>query len=155
MKSSNKPLRIALACDHRGFVLKEKIKKRLEKKKYKVLDFGTHSRGPVDYPQFILKAAEALREGKADRAIGVCYTGIGSSIVANKVKGVRAALVRSVREAKLTRAHNDSNMLILGAGFLRSAGVIPIVEAWLNTPFEGGRHERRVDEIKQYEENRD
>ncbi|MBI3316580.1 MAG: ribose 5-phosphate isomerase B [Candidatus Omnitrophica bacterium] len=151
MKLSTKPFKIALACDHRGFFLKEKIKKYLEKKGHPTLDFGTDSEVSVDYPDYILKAAESVSDGKTARAIGICYTGIGSSIIANKVKGVRASLVKSVREAKLTRAHNNSNMLILGSGFLKKQNIIAILEAWLKTPFEGGRHERRVHKISNYE----
>ncbi len=86
------------------------------------------------------------------KAIGICYTGIGSAIAANKVKGVRAALVHNIKEAELSRAHNDSNMLILGSGFMDHKELIPVIEKWLNTPFEGGRHEQRVNKIRQYEQ---
>ncbi len=144
--------KIALACDHRGLEVKEKIAAYLKQKNYSVNDCGTFSTAPVDYPEYILKAAELVAQGKCGRAVGICYTGIGSSIAANKVKGIRASLVKSVEEARLTRAHNDSNMLILGAGFLDPALVIPILEVWLETPFEGGRHEERVNQIKAYEQ---
>jgi ribose 5-phosphate isomerase B len=144
--------KIALACDHRGLDAKGRIAELLKKKGYEVMDCGTHSLDAVDYPDFIFAAAKMLSEGKCFRAIGVCYTGIGSSIAANKVKGVRASLVHSVEEAGLTRAHNDSNMLILGAGFLDPTFISPIVEKWLATPFEGGRHEQRVNKIKEYEQ---
>ena len=100
----------------------------------------------------MFKAAEKVTSGKCDAAVGICYTGIGSAIAANKVKGVRAALVHSVKEAELSRAHNNSNMLILGSGFLDSKLIEPIIKTWLTTSFEGGRHERRVEKIKQYEE---
>ena len=142
---------IALASDHRGFELKEKIKGYLEAKRIQVTDFGTDSTESCDYPDYILKAAEAVRRGRTQRAIGVCYTGIGSSIAANKVKGVRAALVQNVKQAGLSRAHNDSNMLILGAGFVKPTQVKKIIETWLETPFEGGRHTRRIAKITRYE----
>ena len=144
--------KIAFACDHRGFEVKEKIFSFLKQKGYQITDFGTDSGKSVDYPDFILKAAESVSQGSCEKAIGVCYTGIGSSIAANKVKGVRASLVHTVEEARLTRAHNDSNMLILGAGFLPQEKIIPIIETWLDTPFEGGRHAGRVDQIRHYEE---
>ena len=117
-----------------------------------VLDCGTNSSESCDYPDYILKAAQAVARKKAARAIGICYTGVGSAIVANKVRGVRAALVQNVRQAGLSRAHNDSNMLILGAGFLRPAEAKRIIDTWLKTEFEGGRHARRVRKITNYEE---
>jgi ribose 5-phosphate isomerase B len=100
-----------------------------------VKDFGTNSEESCDYPDFILRAAEAVGQGKLERAIAVCHSGIGSAIAANKVKGVRAALVQNVKQAKLSRAHNDSNMLILGSGFVTAPVAKKIVEAWLQTPF--------------------
>lgn len=144
--------KIAFACDHRGFEMRGKIFSLLKEKGYEVTDFGTNSGESVDYPDFILKAAESVGKGICERAIGVCYTGIGSSIAANKVKGVRASLVHSLKEAELTRAHNDSNMLILGSGFLPEELLIPIIETWLLTPFEGGRHAERVNKIREYEQ---
>ena len=146
-----KPAKIAFACDHRGFDFRGKILDYLKNKNVEVVDFGTDSPDPVDYPDPMLKAAESVASGKTAKAIGVCYTGIGSAIAANKVKGVRAALVHSIREAELSRAHNDANMLILGSGFLEPEILIPILEKWLNTPFEGGRHAQRVDKIRNYE----
>ena len=144
--------KIAFACDHRGFEWKAKILSFLKGMEYEVLDFGTDSNQSVDYPDFIFKAAEGVAKGTCEKAIGVCYTGIGSSIAANKVKGVRASLVHSVKEAELTRAHNDSNMLILGSGFLPDNLLIPVIETWLATPFEGGRHAERVNKIRNYED---
>lgn len=144
--------KIAFGCDHRGFETKDQIFPFLKKNGYEIVDFGTNSGDSVDYPDFILKAAETVGQGICEKAIGVCYTGIGSSIAANKVKGVRASLVHSVKEAELTRAHNDSNMLILGSGFLPGELLIPIIETWLKTPFEGGRHAERVNKIRQYEQ---
>ena len=143
--------KIAFACDHRGYEVKKNILDFLKHKNFEVVDFGTDSGQSVDYPDFILKAAEAVSEGKCAKAIGVCYTGIGSAIAANKVPGVRAALVKNVKEAELSRAHNDSNMLIMGAGFLEPGILLPLIETWLNTKFEGGRHADRVNKIRDYE----
>ena len=144
--------KIALACDHRGFAFKQRVMEYLLQKKYAVLDCGAHSEASCDYPDFILAAAEKVGKGVCERAIGVCYTGIGSAIAANKVPGVRAALVQSVKEAELSRAHNDANMLILGAGIVDPSILPQIIETWLATPFEGGRHVRRLDKIKAYEQ---
>ncbi len=144
--------KIALACDHKGYPLKDSILHFLESQKYEVVDCGTHSEESTDYPDYVLKAAENVAQGVCAKAVGVCYTGIGSAIAANKVRGVRAALVHSVKEAELSRSHNDSNMLILGAGFLEISLLIPILQTWLSTPFDGGRHEKRVNKIKDYEQ---
>lgn len=146
--------KIAFACDHRGFELKEPIFQFLKSKSFQVTDCGTFSDKAADYPDFILEAAEKVSSGVCDRAVGVCYTGIGSAIAANKVPGVRAALVRSVKEAELSRAHNDANMLILGSGFVPREELVNILETWFATPFEGGRHERRVGKINDYEKRR-
>lgn len=143
--------RIALGADHRGFPLKDEILRFLKRKRFSVTDYGTYSEEPCDYPDFILKAANAVRTRKADRAIVVCHTGIGSAIAANKVKGVRAALVQNLEQARLSRAHNDSNVLVLGAGFVKPAGAKKIIKTWLQTPFEGGRHARRLAKITRYE----
>lgn len=147
-------MRLALAADHRGFELKKKMAQFLREKRISTVDYGTDSAESCDYPDFILKAAEAVGRGRTGRAIGICYTGVGSAIAANKVKGVRAALVHTVKQAALSRAHNDSNMLILGAGFVRPALAKRIVETWLKTKFEGGRHARRVRKITSYEKRR-
>ena len=144
--------KIAFACDHRGFPIKGKVIDFLTSKKYEVIDCGTNSEQPADYPDFIFAAAEKVEKGVCGRAIGACYTGIGSAIAANKVFGVRAALVNGVKEAELSRAHNDANMLILGAGFLNPEDLLKIIETWLTTPFEGGRHARRLNKIKDYEQ---
>lgn len=144
---------LAIAADHRGLRLKEKIIQFLKARKIRVCDFGTYSEESCDYPDFILKAAEAIKKKKALRAIAICHSGIGSAIAANKVKGVRAALVQNVKQAKLSRAHNDSNMLVLGSGFVKPALAKKIVDAWLKTPFEGGRHLRRIRKISSYEKN--
>ena len=143
--------KIALAADHRGYEAKEKIAVFLKSKGFHVEDCGAYSTESTDYTDHIFKAAEMIQKGQCAKAIGACYTGIGSTIAANKVRGVRAALVKTIEEARLSRAHNDSNMLILGAGFLDPAMILPLVETWLETPFEGGRHEERVNKIKDYE----
>ena len=145
--------KIAFACDHRGYEVKKTILDFLKHKNFESIDCGTDSGSSVDYPDFMFKAAEQVSKGICKRAIGVCYTGIGSAIAANKVPGVRAALVKTVKEAELSRAHNDSNMLILGAGFLEQGALLPILETWLNTPFEGGRHAERVNKIRDYEKH--
>ena len=136
---------IALAADHRGFELKEKIKSFLKSKRIRVIDYGTHSEESCDYPDYILRAAEAVKKGKAERAFGICHSGIGSTIAANKVPGVRAALCQNAEQAQLSRQHNDANMLILGSHYVPPEALIHLVETWLTTPFEGGRHDRRVD----------
>ena len=146
------PIKIAFACDHRGFEVKDRILALLKKRKDEVIDCGTNSSHSTDYPDYMFDAATRLSRGECDRAIGVCYTGIGSAMAANKVKGVRAALVHTITEAELSRAHNDSNMLILGSGFVDPSLIPPIIETWLETPFQGGRHAQRVNKIKTYED---
>lgn len=143
--------KVSIACDHRGVAIKKEICEYLQRKGFEVLDFGTNSDASCDYPDFIFPAAEALGRGECQRAVGICYTGIGSVIAANKVKGVRAALVEDVPRARLTRQHNDSNMLILASGFHSNTELMQIAEAWFDTDFEGGRHEHRINKIKAYE----
>lgn len=143
--------KIAIAADHRGFEMKEEIVRFLKAKGAEVVDFGTDSAESCDYPDYIVKAAEAVAQKKADRAIGICHSGIGSSIAANKVKGVRAALVQNEEQARLSREHNDANMLILSSGFVKLAEAKEIIDIWLKTQFEGGRHARRVNKITDYE----
>jgi len=142
---------VSLASDHRGIEIKSEIAAYLKQRGIEVLDFGTNSSESCDYPDFMFPAAEALGKGECQRAVGICYTGIGSVIAANKVRGVRAALVEDVARAKLTRQHNDSNMLILASGFHSNTELMDIVKAWFDTEFEGGRHEQRVGKIKSYE----
>jgi RpiB/LacA/LacB family sugar-phosphate isomerase len=144
--------KIALACDHRGLNFKEKLKGLLLQRGYEPVDCGTFSEASCDYPDYMIAAAEKVQQGECIKAIGICHSGIGSSIIANKVKGVRAALCKNVEEARLSRQHNDSNMLILGAGFLAPELLNPMVETWLETAFEGGRHECRVNKIRDYEQ---
>lgn len=145
-------MKIALGADHKGFRYKEKVKEFLKEKGYQVKDFGTLYEESVDYPDYGLKVAKAVSVGEAERGILFCWTGIGMCIAANKVKKVRAALCLNEEMAKLTREHNDSNVLCLSAKFTPEDAVLKIVDLWLNTPFEGGRHQRRVDKISSAEE---
>ncbi len=144
-------MKIALACDHGGFHLKEVIKSFLEELSIEYVDYGTYSEESVDYPDFAYRAAKAIVEGEADRGIFICGTGIGISIAANKVKGIRAALCYNVYAAEMSRRHNDANVLCLGGRVLGSELAKRIVKAWLETPFEGGRHKRRIDKISKIE----
>ncbi|MBI9031995.1 ribose 5-phosphate isomerase B [bacterium] len=143
-------MKIILAADHGGFDLKEIIKDYLSEK-YEIEDLGTYSTSSVDYPDYGIKAGEAVINGVADKAIVFCGTGIGISIAANKVPGIRAALCHNVEYAKLSRQHNDANILALGGRFLSPQEAINIVEAWLNTDFEGDRHQKRLNKINVYE----
>ncbi len=143
-------MKIILAADHGGFELKEIIKDYLSEK-YEIEDLGTYSTSSVDYPDYGIKAGEAVINGVADKAIVFCGTGIGISIAANKVPGIRAALCHNVEYAKLSRQHNDANIMALGGRFLSPQEAINIVEAWLNTDFEGDRHQKRLNKINVYE----
>lgn len=142
-------MKISIASDHAGFKYKLLIKKYLEEKGFVVVDHGTFSSNSVDYPDFIKLAAKDVSNHNSNLGIGVCGTGIGVSMVANKFKGVRAALVTDVAMAKLSRSHNDSNFLALGERLLNEENIYKILDAWLNTEFEGGRHERRVKKIEE------
>ncbi len=149
-------MKIAIGADHRGFELKERIKQRLRELHYESVDVGTGSDASVDYTDFAIAAAELVAAGAADRGILICGSGAGMSIAANKVTGVRAALAVSPEGARLARAHNDANVLALGAWQQDDvARVLEIVEAFIATEFEGGRHARRVDKIRAYEERKD
>jgi ribose 5-phosphate isomerase B len=140
-------VKVALGADHRGFELKENLKHWLAARGYRVVDFGTSDAERVDYPDYAFKVANAVARRRADRGILICSTGIGMSIAANKARGVRAALVNSVRLARLSREHNDSNVLCLGAESLSTAAARRIVGAWFRTEFAGGRHARRLAKI--------
>ena len=144
-------MKIVIASDHGGFDLKELIKENLMEKGYNIEDLGTNSIEPVDYPDYGRKAAEIVARKEADKGIVVCGTGIGISISANKVKGIRCALCSDVYSAKMARAHNDSNMLALGGRVVGRDLALEIVNAWLTSEFEGGRHERRVNKIMEIE----
>lgn len=144
-------MKIAVASDHGGFCLKEEIKGYLLQKGYEVVDFGTDSDKSVDYPAFGKAAAVAVSSGEADKGIICCGTGIGISMAANKVKGIRCAVVSDTFSAKMSRAHNDANMLSLGERVVGKGLALEIVDAWLATEFEGGRHENRVRQIMEIE----
>lgn len=145
-------MKIALASDHRGFRLKNFLIEVLEKAGHKTQDFGTYSTESCDYTDYVYPAVKAVQKKEADRAILICYTGIGNSIAANKVKGIRASLVSDIKGAKLTRQHNNSNALVLAQYQMTREKAKKIVNVWLDTEFEGGRHLRRVRKISQIEE---
>lgn len=138
-------MKIAIASDHAGFSLKTKVIEHLKKRGIDVLDLGTDSEESVDYPTFGKAGANAVASGKADRGIVICGSGIGISIAANKVKGIRAAVATSAYMAEMSRKHNDANVLALGSRVLSPEEAYPIVDAFLDNEFEGGRHQRRVD----------
>jgi ribose 5-phosphate isomerase B len=140
-------MKISLAADHAGFRLKEQIKEKLRLDGHEVLDRGCFDEISTDYPDYGILAARDVADGLTDRAVMVCGSGIGMSMVANKVRGVRAALATSVDLAEMSRRHNDANALALGSRFTESGLALKILDAWLNAPFEGGRHQRRVDKI--------
>lgn len=145
-------MKIAVACDHGGLALKNVLLEYLKKNGYEIMDFGTCTAESCDYPDFVLPAAEAVASGECERGILVCSTGIGVSIVANKVKGIRCAHCHDTYSAKYTRLHNDANMLAFGQKIIGDGLMLEIVETFLNTEFEGGRHQRRIDKIKAIEE---
>ena len=144
---------IALASDHAGFELKEAIKKYLVDNNYDIMDFGTNSPASVDYPTFGRMAAEAVASGECDKGIVCCGTGIGISMAANKVKGIRAACCSDCFSAKFTRLHNNANVLCFGGRVVGPGLACMMVDAFLDAEFEGGRHQRRVDKILALEEN--
>ena len=142
-------MKISMGCDHGGYDLKEKVKAHLIKRGYEVTDCGCYSKESCDYPEFARAAANAVAEGKADRGIVICTTGIGVSITANKVKGIRCALCHNEHTATMTRLHNNSNMLAMGAGELTEEEKLKITDIFLTTEFSGEeRHERRVNQIE-------
>ncbi len=136
---------IAVACDHSALEMKKVITDLLEEKGLSYHDYGTYTADSCDYPVFAARACQAVVSGQCDRAILICGTGIGMSMAANKVKGIRCALCSEPYSAKLTRMHNDSNALALGARVIGPELARMIVETWLDTEFEGGRHQRRID----------
>ena len=140
-------MKIAIGCDHGALALKNAVKAHLEKKGYEVCDYGTYTLDSCDYPDFAEKAAKAVASGECEKGIVMCTTGIGISIAANKVKGIRCALLSDVMSARLTRQHNDTNMMAIGAGVVGEMLALEIIDTWLGTEFEGGRHQRRVDKI--------
>ena len=139
---------IALGCDHGGYALMQSVKKHLDELGLEYKDFGTYSTDSCDYPIYGKAAANAVASGECERGILICGTGIGISIAANKVKGIRAALCSDCFSAEMTRRHNNANMLAMGARVLGEGLALQIVDIFLNTPFDGGRHARRVDMIE-------
>lgn len=139
---------ISLSADHAGFQYKELINKHLAEKGITVIDRGTFSEASVDYPDYIQKSAADVIAGSADYGIGVCGSGIGVSIAANKIRGIRAALVLNEEMASLSRKHNNSNFLALSEKFIDKDHLFIIVDVWLSTAFEGGRHQRRIDKLE-------
>lgn len=145
-------MKVSIGCDHGGFPLKEEIKNHLLEKGIEVEDFGTHSLDSCDYPDFGEKAARAVAEGRADKGIVICTTGIGISITANKIKGIRCALCSDLTSARLTREHNDANVLALGAAIVGRLVALDIVDTFLSTEFSGlEKHSRRIDKISALE----
>ena len=143
---------IAIASDHAGFGLKQEIMKHLDEQSVSYKDFGTYSRESCDYPVYAEAVAKAVAAGESDMGILVCGTGIGMSIAANKIKGIRAALCGDCYSAELTRRHNDANILALGERVAGTGLAMKIVDTFLSTPFEGGKHARRVEMIHKLEE---
>ena len=147
----NNNITVALGCDHGGFPLKERLKAHLLQRGIPCQDFGCHSTDSCDYPIFGERAARAVASGQCRFGVVVCTTGIGISITANKVRGIRCALCHEPWSAKMTRRHNDANMLALGAEVTGPSLAVEILDAFLDTSFEGGRHQRRVDLIADVE----
>ena len=148
-------MKIAVGCDHRGYEIKEKIKAIINELGHECIDFGAKDNEPVDYPDTAYAAANAVSTKQADRAILAYATGIGMSMAANKVTGIRAALCHDELTAQASRGHNDSNVLCLPADQLGESLVRKMVEVWLGTEFLGGRHQRRVNKIQAIEEGKD
>ena len=141
-------MKIAIGCDHGALDLKNNVVAHLEKKGYEVQDFGTYTPDSCDYPDFAFQAAQAVANGSCDKGIVLCTTGIGVSIAANKVKGIRCALLSDVMSARMTREHNDTNMMAIGAGVVGQMLALEIVDTWLNTEFSHNeRHQRRIDKV--------
>lgn len=144
-------MKISIGADHAGFEMKELVKRILERLGHEVRDEGTNSTESTDYPPYAFRVAEAVRDHVVDRGVLLCDSGNGIAIAANKVEKIRATICINVTMAELARRHNDSNVLVLAAKFTEAAAVEPIVETWLTTGFDGGRHERRIGQITEYE----
>ena len=141
-------MKIAIGCDHGAFDLKNVVVKHLQGKGYEVADFGCYSLDSCDYPDFAKAAAEAVASGECEKGIVLCTTGIGISIAANKVKGIRCALLSDPLSARMTREHNDTNMMAMGAGIVGKNLALEIVDTWLGTEFSGeAKHQRRIDKV--------
>lgn len=141
-------MKIAIGCDHGALALKSTVVSHLQQAGYEVTDFGTHTAASCDYPDFAAAAARAVADGSCDKGIVLCTTGIGASITANKVKGIRCALLSDIMSAELTRLHNDTNMMAIGAAVVGEMLALRIIDTWLNTEFSGvERHQRRIDKM--------
>ncbi len=140
-------MKIAIGSDHAGFEYKQRIIEHLERLGHEVHDFGTSSTEPADYPLFCRPPAEAVARGAADRCIVLGGSGNGEAIVANRVRGIRCTLCWNLESARYARMHNDANVLSIGERLVAAADLEPILKVWMETPFEGGRHQRRIDEI--------
>lgn len=144
-------MKIAIGCDHGGITLKDSIVNYLEERGVQIEDFGTFGTESVDYPDYAYKVARSVADGRADKGILMCGTGIGISIAANKVNGIRCALCYNTETARLTALHNDSNILAMGGRVIDCDTAVDIVKTWLDTPFEGGRHINRINKISEIE----
>ena len=145
-------VRIIIGSDHAGFALKETVKSYLSSAGYRVFDAGTHREESVDYPDYGVLAAERVSSGEFEKGILICGSGVGMAIVANKFPGIRAAVCLDEETARLSRQHNDSNILVLAGRKTEPAAAERIIKAWMETPFEGGRHQMRLDKIRQIEQ---
>lgn len=145
-------MKIAIGADHAGFRLKEHVRDHLRAEGHEVVDVGTASEESTDYPDYAKVVAENVSHGVAERGVLVCSTGIGMSIAANKIHGIRAALGANEDSVRLTRAHNDANVLTIGAKYTDPQSAERFVDVFLSTPFDGGRHERRLSKVAQMEE---
>ena len=146
-------MKIAFGCDHGGFPAKEELFNYLTKNGYEIKDFGTFSTDSCDYPEYAEAVCKSVLSGESEKGVLICGTGIGMSIVANKIKGIRCAHVTDLFSAEMTRKHNDTNVIALGARITETDMIIKLVETFLTTEFEGGRHAIRVDKIRKVEEN--
>ncbi len=141
-------MKISIGCDHGAVELKNVVVKHLQAQGHEVKDFGTYTTDSCDYPEFAAAAARAVASGECEKGIVLCTTGIGVSITANKIDGIRCALLSDVWSAKMTRLHNDTNMMAVGAGVIGQNLALEIVDTWLNTEFSGeARHQRRIDKL--------
>jgi RpiB/LacA/LacB family sugar-phosphate isomerase len=145
-------MKIAIGADHAGFALKEQLRDELRRAGNEVTDLGTNSPESTDYPDYAAAVAHAVAQGQADRGILVCASGVGMSIAANKIPGIRAAMGTTPEEVSLVRHHNDANILTLGSKFIEQPAASELIRIFLDTPFDGGRHQRRVDKISRLEE---
>ena len=141
-------MKIAIGCDHGALELKDLMVAHLQKQGHEVKDFGTYTKDSCDYPEFAAAAAKAVAAGECDKGIVLCTTGIGVSITANKIKGIRCALLSDVMSARMTREHNDTNVMAIGAGVVGQMLALEIADTWLGTEFSGeARHQRRIDKV--------